>query len=76
MPLRTTCPDCESPLVLFAGLNALHEGGMTLTCDRVRVEAEKRVFDPCGFAVHLTREELLDAVLRAGESKAEAEGGE
>ena len=76
MPLRTTCPDCESPLVLFAGLNARHQGGMTLTCDRVRVIANSRVFDPCGFAVHLTREELLDAVLRAGESKAEAEGGE
>lgn len=76
MALRTTCPECESPLATFFGESALHAGGMTLTCDRVRVIANSRVFDPCGFAVHLTREELLDAVLRAGESKAEAEGGE
>lgn len=74
MDLRTTC-ECGSPLAMFFGANAL-KGGLTVSCDRVRVIGGKRECDPCGFAVHLTREELLDAVLRAGESKADAEGGE
>lgn len=73
MDLRTTCPDCESPLVLFVGLNALHQGGLTATCDRVRRNGGQREYDPCGFAVHLTKDQLIDAVLRAAEGQEDAD---
>ena len=71
MALRTTC-ECGSGLALFLG----SADGITVLCDRVSLVGGSRQYDPCGFAARLTRDELIDVVLRAGESNAEAEGGE
>lgn len=70
--MRDLCPDCESPVALVGGTAARHSGGLTVTCDRVRVTKGRREYDPCGFAVHLTRAELIDAALRAAENKENA----
>jgi len=62
MALRTTC-DCGSDLALFLGSAAQH-GGLTVLCDRVSLVGGSRQYDPCGFAARLTRDELIDVVLR------------
>jgi len=65
MDLRTTCPDCGSDLALFLFLgSAAQHGGLTVLCDRVSLVGGSRQYDPCGFAARLTRDELIDVVLR------------
>ena len=65
MALRTTC-ECGSGLALFLG----SADGITVLCDRVSLVGGSRQYDPCGFAARMTRDELIDVVLRTVESKA------
>lgn len=70
MALRTTC-ECGSGLALFLG----SADGITVLCDRVSLVGGSRQYDPCGFAARMTRDELIDVVLRTVESKASTGDG-
>lgn len=58
------CPGCGGDIHVTVGFS---EGGLSIGCDRIRrVDrgdgVPLRLFDPCGFAIQLTRAELLSAV--------------
>lgn len=52
----TKCLECGSAeLVTYTGSLAFHPGGLTVRCDATRPLGS----EPCGWAIHLTREEML-----------------